>query len=84
MGKEAAEVGVDDSATVVRVAAGPKSLVLAAGLNDGRVWSADLKGVGVAKIREAKGPAISALAVSLDGKRVAWGDEAGAAGLAEL
>ena len=84
MGKEAAEVGVDDSATVVRVAAGPKSLILAAGLNDGRIWSADLKGVGVSKIREVKGAAISALSVSLDGKRLAWGDEAGAAGLAEL
>jgi WD40 repeat protein len=84
MGKEAAEVGFDENATVARVAAGAKSLVLAAGLSDGRVWFADLKGVGVTAIRAETGPAISALAVSPDGRRLAWGDEAGAAGLSSI
>jgi WD40 repeat protein len=84
MGKEAAEVGFDESATVVRVAAGRKSFVLAAGLSDGRIWTADLKGVGVATIRAETGPPISALAVSADGRRLVWGDEAGAAGISSL
>lgn len=81
MGKEAAEVGFNEGALVVRVAATPKGGVLAGGLDDGRVWVGDL-GSGVLKtVKAEKGAAISALAVSPDGAWVAWGDEDGEAGV---
>jgi WD40 repeat protein len=81
MGKSAAEVGFDEAALVARVAAAPRSALLAAGLNDGRVWTAELNGLGVTQIKAEKGAAISALALSLDEKKLAWGDESGGAGL---
>ncbi|MDP1630690.1 MAG: WD40 repeat domain-containing protein [Caulobacter sp.] len=83
MGKEAAEIGHDEVAMVVRVAGTPSASVLAAGLDDGRVWAADLKSGRIEQIKTGKGAAISALAVSGDGGRLAWGDEDGAAGVAE-
>ena len=84
MGKEAAEIGFDDSALVTRVAAREAGGVLAAGLNDGRVWTAELQGRGRDFVKAEKGPPISALAVSPDGTRLAWGDEEGGAGVASL
>jgi WD40 repeat protein len=81
MGKSAAEVGFDEAALVVRVAAAPRSARLAAGLNDGRVWTAELNGRGVTPIKAQKGSAISALAISPDEKKLAWGDEGGRVGL---
>jgi WD40 repeat protein len=81
MGKSAAEVGFDEAALVARVAAAPRSAWLAAGLNDGRIWTAELNGRGLTPIKAEKGAAISALAVSPDEKKLAWGDESGAAGL---
>lgn len=83
MGKEAAEIGYDQSAMVVQVAGTPSANVLAAGLDDGRVWAADLKSGKIEHLKAEKGAAISALAVSLDGSRVAWGDEDGGAGVVE-
>jgi WD40 repeat protein len=83
MGKEAAEIGFDQSALVVRVAATPKLSLLAAGLDDGRVWVADLKSGKMDTLKAEKGAAISALAITADGGRVAWGDEDGAAGVVE-
>ena len=83
MGKEAAEIGYDQSAMVVRVAGTPSANVLAAGLDDGRVWVADLKSGRIEHLKAEKGAAISALAVSLDGSRLAWGDEDGGAGVVE-
>jgi WD40 repeat protein len=83
MGKEAAEIGYDQNALVVRVAATPKLPLLAAGLDDGRVWVADLKSGKMDTLKAEKGPAISALAITADGRRVAWGDEDGAAGVVE-
>jgi WD40 repeat protein len=71
MGKQAAEIGAPDRP------------LLTAGLEDGRVWIADLTAKGVNRIRADKGAAISALALSADGKRIAWGDEDGEAGVAE-
>jgi WD40 repeat protein len=84
MGREAAEVGYEESALVTRVAAAGGSRVWA-GLDDGRVWTIDVQlGSGARTyIRPEKGAPVSALAVSADGKRVAWGDEAGAAGVAD-
>jgi len=83
MGKEAAEIGFDQCALVVRVAATPKLSLLAAGLDDGRVWVADLKSGKMDTLKAEKGAAISALTITADGRRVAWGDEDGAAGVVE-
>jgi WD40 repeat protein len=84
MGKQAAEVGYDESAMVVRVAAAPGLNWVAAGLDDGRVWACDLAGQKVIPLKAEKGASISALAMTPDAKRVAWGDEDGAAGVAEV
>ena len=83
MGKEAAEIGYDQAAMVVQVAGTPSANGLAAGLDDGRVWAADLKSGKIEHLKAEKGAAISALAISLDGSRVAWGDEEGGAGVLE-
>jgi len=84
MGKEAVEIGAEESALVTQVAAHPTGARVCAGLDDGRVWTADLQGRGVTFLKAEKGAAITALAVSPDGKRVAWGAEDGAAGSASL
>lgn len=84
MGKQAAEVGYDQNALVARVAAQPDGSRLAAGLNDGRIWVADLQGRGLDFLKAEKGPAITALAVSPDGSRIAWGDEEGGAGVVAM
>jgi len=84
LGKEAAEIGFDESALVTRVAAAPDKSLLAAGLDDGRVWVCDVATSRMETIKAEKGPAISALAVSPKGDRVAWGDEEGGAGVAEI
>jgi len=84
MGKQAAEVGYDDAAMVIRVAAAPGLSWVAAGLDDGRVWACDLAGQKVIPLKAEKGAPISALAMSPDAKRVAWGDEDGSAGVAEV
>jgi WD40 repeat protein len=84
MGKQAAEIGYDDSAITTRIATAPSTSWLAAGLDDGRVWAADVTGERVIPLKAEKGAAISALAMSADAKRVAWGDEDGNAGVADV
>ena len=84
MGKQAAEIGYDQSAVVTRIAAAPAGRLVAAGLDDGRVWTAVLEGRGLAHIKREKGAPVSALAVSADGARLAWGDEDGGAGVAAI
>jgi WD40 repeat protein len=84
MGKQATEIGFQEGAVVTRVAALPESSRVVAGLNDGRVWSADLGSGAIQFLKAERGEPISALAVSPDGRRAAWGDEAGQAGIAEL
>ncbi len=84
MGKQAAEVGYDEAAMVVRVAGAPGLNGLAAGLDDGRVWACDLAGRQIIPLKAEKGPPISALAITPDARRVAWGDEDGNAGVAEI
>ncbi|WP_397417762.1 WD40 repeat domain-containing protein [Phenylobacterium sp.] len=81
MGKQAAEIGWDESALVARIAATPDGSWLAAGLDDGRVWACDVTGERLVHLKADKGPPITALAISPDGARVAWGDEAGGAGV---
>jgi len=84
MGKQAAEVGFDESAMVVRVAGMPNGQWICAGLDDGRVWACDLAGQKIIPLKAEKGAPIAALAMTPEGKRVAWGDEDGAAGVAEV
>ena len=82
MGKDAVEIGFKEESLVTRVAGAGFRLV--AGRDDGEVWSADLQSSARETLREARGAAVSALAVSPDGTRFAWGDEAGAAGVESL
>lgn len=92
MGKDAVEIGAGRSASapaerpplVTRVAAAAAGLSLVAGLDDGQVWSAALQGSTHAVLRPAGGGAVTALAVSPDGGRAAWGDASGAVGAAAL
>ena len=84
MGKQAAEVGFQEGVLVTRVAAPPGAPRVAAGLDDGRVWTAELTRTGVEFLMAEKGPQITALSVSQDGRRIAWGDEEGGAGVAEI
>ena len=83
MGREASEIGYDEGSLVNLVAARPKHGVIAAGLNDGRVWWADPAGQGLNFLKAEKGAPIAALAISPDSQRVAWADEDGNAGVAE-
>ncbi len=82
MGKDAVEIGFKEGALVTRVAGAGFRLV--GGRDDGEVWTAELQGSAFAVRREAVGAPVSALAVSADGRRCAWGDEAGAAGVVEI
>ena len=83
MGKQATQIGFDAAATVVRVAGSQNDTLLAAGLDDGRVWACSLAAEKIELIKAQKGPPITALAV-LGRDRLAWGDEAGAAGVESL
>ena len=84
MGREAAEVGAEEAALVTRVAGRRAGRRVVAGLDDGRVWTADLAGRGVTPLVAERGAAISALAVADDGGHVAWGAEDGKAGVIAL
>jgi len=84
MGREATEIGYDEGSLVNLVASRPKHGVLAAGLNDGRVWLADPAGQGLNFLKADKGSPITALAMSADGTRVAWADEDGNAGVSDF
>jgi WD40 repeat protein len=83
MGKEAAEIGFEQNAMVVRVAGTPGRDVVAAAIDDGRVWVADLGTGRREQLRADQGPRFGTLALTDDGKRLAWGDEEGAAGVVE-
>jgi WD40 repeat protein len=84
MGKEAAEIGFDEQALVARIAGTPDGTMLAAGLDDGRVWACDLTSRRLEPVKADKGAPISALAVTKDGSRLAFGAEDGEAGVVEL
>jgi WD40 repeat protein len=83
MGREATEIGFDEGSLVAVVASRPRHDLLAAGLNDGRVWLADPAGQGLNFLKADKGAPITALAMSADATRVAWADEDGNVGVAE-
>jgi WD40 repeat protein len=84
MGKEAAEIGFDESSLVTRVAGTPDRAILAAGVDDGRVWVCDLTSRHLHPVKADKGPPITALAITANGARLAWGDEDGGAGVVTL
>lgn len=84
MGKQAAEVGYEETALVTRVAGQPNGSWATWGLDDGRVRACDLVGQKMVEVKAERGPPISALAMTADGKRVAWGDEDGQVGVAEI
>jgi WD40 repeat protein len=83
MGKPATEIGWDDTALVTRVAGDARGERLAAGLSDGRIWACHLASERRAVLKAETGPPISALTV-LDAARLAWGDEAGGAGILDM
>ena len=82
MGKQAMEIGFDETSLVTRVAAEPDGTVLGVGLNDGRVWVSDVASGRRAEVRTETGPPITALALA--GGRLAWGDEEGGGGVETL
>ncbi|HWF00818.1 MAG TPA: WD40 repeat domain-containing protein [Caulobacteraceae bacterium] len=88
MGKQGAEIGFEPGSMVARVAGELASPLLAAGLEDGRVWAADLRTQQRHEIRTERAAPVSALAVlpsgGSGGARVAFGDEAGRAGVAAI
>lgn len=84
MGREAAEVGHEETTTVVRVAATPGRDRLAAATADGRVWVADVRSTAHRWLKAERGAPISALAMTADGGRLAWGDEDGGAAVVAL
>lgn len=84
MGREAREIGYDDSALVNLVAASPAHSRMAAGLTDGRIWIADPVSEALNFAKAEPGPPIVALALSPDAGRIAWGDEDGNAGVVEV
>ncbi len=89
MGKDAVEIGASEPGgerppLVVRVAGSAAGFRLVAGRDDGALWSADLQTSERRTLKNGGGAAITALALSPDGRRLAWGDAAGGAGVIEL
>ena len=83
MGKQAMEIGWDETALVTQVAGDATGEHLVVGLDDGRVWACHLASERRVTLRAEKGPPISALAM-IGQARVAWGDEDGRAGVLEM
>lgn len=77
MGENASEIAAEDSAFVTIVAGAAEDTVLAGGLDDGRVWLAELKSTAQEWIKREKGSPISALDLSPEANRVLIGDEDG-------
>ncbi len=84
MGKEAVEIGYDENSLITLVAARSEQGLLAAGLNDGRVWIARPEATGLAFVKAEKGTPITALALSPDARQLAWADEDGQAAVVDL
>ena len=77
MGEEASEINPSEGAMVTVVSGAVEDTLLAAGLDDGRVWLAELQSTGIDWIKAEKGPAITALSMSNDATRIVFGDEDG-------
>ena len=77
LGAEASEINPQEGGMVSVVAGAAEDTLLSAGLEDGRVWLAELKSTNVEWIKREKGAAITALAVSGEANRILFGDEDG-------
>lgn len=77
MGENASEIAADESSLVTVVSGAAEDTILSAGLDDGRVWLAELKSTAQEWIKREKGPAISALSMSGEANRILIGDEDG-------
>ena len=78
-------VAYDEGLTTRVASAGGKGPLLAVGRDDGRVGVLNLAATANEKVRNTPtGAPVTALALSTDGGRVAWGDESGGAGVAGL
>lgn len=77
MGEEASEINATESALVTVVSGAPEDTLLSAGLDDGRVWLADLKSTAIDWIKAEKGAPITALCLSSEANRLIFGDEQG-------
>lgn len=77
MGEQASEINAVDGAFVTVVHGAVEAPLLAAGLDDGRVWMGDLQSTGVEWIKREKGPSITALGISATDDRLIIGDEDG-------
>jgi WD40 repeat protein len=84
MGKEAVQIAYQDGSELRCVAAAAGGSRLAGGRSDGSVWVAEMTGAVVREVAPGGGAPISALAMSADGTRLAYGDEAGGAGVMQL
>jgi WD40 repeat protein len=84
MGREAVEIGVDEDTLVTHCAGARDGVRLVAGRSDGQVWSVDLNVTGERKLRAEKGAPVSAVAVTHDGRRAAFGDEDGEVAVIDL
>jgi WD40 repeat protein len=82
MGKQAMEIGFDERTLVTRVAAEPEGEVVVAGLDTGEVWAANVRTGQRADVTTGAGAPVTALAVA--GECIAWGDEAGGAGIEDV
>ena len=84
MGREAVEIGHNENSLINLVAARTEQGLLAAGLNDGRVWVARPEATGLSFVKAEKGTAITALALGPGARQLAWADEDGQAAVVEL
>jgi WD40 repeat protein len=84
MGKAAAELDLVEDSVVTRVAASPSSQTIVIGRSDGSVRAVELESGAGRSLAPVTGSPVSALAMSPDGRRVGFGDEAGFAAVITL
>jgi hypothetical protein len=78
MGRQALEMSLAERGAITRAAAKGDDLIL--GLDSGKILALNLDTDRQIRARPKAGPPISALAILSDGQ-IAWGDEAGGAGV---
>jgi hypothetical protein len=81
LGKPPAQMSLAEKGLIVAVAGQGNDLVV--GLDNGKILAIDLDSERQVRLKTSTGAPISALEI-LSGRRVAWGDEAGLAGLFDL
>jgi WD40 repeat protein len=81
LGKPPAQMSLAEKGLIVAVAGRGDDLIV--GLENGKILAIDLDSERQVRLKTSTGAPISALEI-LSGRRVAWGDEAGVAGLFDL